>query len=307
MRSIRLFLLLLIISVSVNAQGIATDTVIDFFNSNGATLIASPNGGYMSGTNGYGDSEKLQAFFPLRSYSLLGAFVWTGKKTWNSGDLNSRICLKVKAFDTTSTSTYPYFKGISNTLDSVYVSLSDIDTGSSFANNLQYIAFDTPVLVNSFYAVGINFDSLSRDSSGHLIDSIAIYSTAMDSASIEDMSWEKWNGDYKRISDTWGFNADFAIFPVIDTTLTAIEKTQLERILIYPNPTADKLNIKLPNGFDSFMLSVYAINGQLVLEKAISSENAILTMDVSELMNGFYTLRLKNERWTGVSPIIIQH
>lgn len=307
MRSFRFLLFLLIVSVSGNAQGIATDTVIDFFNSNGATLIASPNGGYMSGTNGYGDSEKLQAFFPLRSYSVLGAFIWTGKKTWNSGDINSRICLKVKSFDTTSTSTYPYFKGISSTLDSVYVSLSDIDTGSSFTNNLQYIAFNTPVLVNSFYAIGINFDSLSRDNSGQLIDSIAIYSSAMDSVSIEDMSWEKWNGDYKRISDTWGFNADFAIFPVIDTTLNAIEKSQFERLSIYPNPTADKLNIKLPKGNESFTLSVYSINGQLVLEKAVSAGSTILTVDVCELMNGFYTVRLKNERWTGVSPVIIQH
>jgi hypothetical protein len=307
MRSIRLFLFLLITTTTVNAQGIASDTVVDFFNNNSATLISSPNGGYMSGTNGYGDSEKLQAFFPLRSYSVLGAFIWTGKKTWNSGDINSRICLKVKGFDTTTTSSYPYFKGISSTLDSVYVSLNDIDTGSSFTNNLQYIAFDAPVLVNSFYAVGMNFDSLARDSSGQLIDSIALYSSAMDSVSIENMSWEKWNGEYKRISDTWGFNADFAIFPVIDTLLNSIGQNHWERIEMYPNPSVDKLNIKLPNGVDSFTLTLFSIDGQLIMDEPVSALNATLSIDVSGLANGLYTLCLKNAHWTGISPLVIQH
>jgi hypothetical protein len=53
--------------------------------------------------------------------------------------------------------------------------------------------------VNSFYAIGLNFDSLARDSSGSLLDSIALFNSAKDSVSAYGMSWEKWNGNYKRI------------------------------------------------------------------------------------------------------------
>ena len=100
-----IFLGFLVFAQNVIAQ---TDTIIDFFQSNGATLIESPNGGFVSGTNGYGDSEKLQAFYPLRSESVLGAFIWFGSKTYNSLDIQSRLCLKVKNIDTSETNSAIY-------------------------------------------------------------------------------------------------------------------------------------------------------------------------------------------------------
>ncbi len=284
-----------------------TDTIIDFFQSNGATLIESPNGGYVSGTNGYGDSEKLQAFYPLRSESVLGAFIWFGSKTYNSLDLQSRLCLKVKTIDTSETNTAPFFRGITNTIDSTFISMADVDTGLTFPNGLQYFSFDSPVLVNSFYAIGLNFDSLARDTSGNLLDSIALFNSAKDSVSAVGMSWEKWNGNYKRIVATWGFDLDFAIFPVIDTTLNSLNKIDIERLSIYPNPCAQSFHFNIPESRKNLSVSIMSIDGRLIYNAALPENQTVFELNTTSLPTGYYVVKVQNERWMSVSPLIISH
>ena len=297
-----LFLASLVFSQNTIAQ---TDTIFDFFQSNGATLIVSPNGGYVSGTNGYGDSEKLQAFYPLRSESVLGAFIWFGSKTYNSLDLQSRLCLKVKSVDTSETNTAPFFRGITNTIDSTWISMADVDTGLTFPNGLQYFAFDSPVLVNSFYAIGLNFDSLARDTSGSLLDSIALFNSAKDSVSAVGMSWEKWNGNYKRIVDTWGFDLDFAIFPVIDTTLNSLNRIDIEHLTIYPNPCAQSFSFNIPKNMKHLSISIMSIDGRLVYNDVLPENQTVFELNTTSFPTGYYVVKVQNESWMSISPVII--
>ncbi len=299
-----IFLAFLVFSQNAIAQ---TDTIIDFFQSNGATLIASPNGGYVSGTNGYGDSEKLQAFYPLRSESVLGAFIWFGSKTYNSLDLQSRLCLKVKTVDTSETNTAPFFRGITNTVDSTWISMADVDTGLTFPNGLHYFSFNAPVLVNSFYAMGLNFDSLARDTSGNLLDSVAVFNSAKDSVSAVGMSWEKWNGNYKRIIDTWGFDLSFAIFPVIDTTLNSLNKIEMERLIIYPNPCSQSFHFNIPENRKHLSISIMSIEGRLIYTAVLPENQTVFELNTTSLPTGYYIVKIQNERWMGFSPLIISH
>jgi hypothetical protein len=299
-----LFLAFLVFSQNTIAQ---TDTIFNFFQSNGATLIASPNGGYVSGTNGYGDSEKLQAFFPLRSESVLGAFIWFGAKTYNSLDIQSRLCLKVKTFDTTETNTAPFFRGITNTIDSTWISMADVDTGLAFPNGLQYYSFSAPILVNSFYAIGLNFDSLARDSSGILLDSVALFNSAIDSVSAVGMSWEKWNGNYKRIVDTWGFDLDFAIFPVIDTTLNSFNRIDIERLSIYPNPCAQSFHFNIPENKKHLSISIMSIDGRSMYNAVLPENQTACEINTTSYPTGYYVVKIQNESWVSVSPLIISH
>jgi hypothetical protein len=299
-----IFLAFLVFSQNAIAQ---TDTIIDFFQSNGATLIESPNGGYVSGTNGYGDSEKLQAFYPLRSESVLGAFIWFGSKTYNSLDALSRVCLKVKNIDTSETNTAPFFRGITNTIDSTWISMADVDTGLTFPIGLQYFAFDSPVLVNSFYAIGLNFDSLARDSSGSLLDSLALFNSAKDSVSAIGMSWEKWNGNYKRIVDTWGFDLSFAIFPVIDTTLNSLNKIEIEHLNIYPNPCNQSFSFKIPENKKLLSISIMSIDGRLIFNTYLPENQTMFELNTTSFPTGYYVVKIQNERWMSVSPLIISH
>jgi hypothetical protein len=299
-----LFLAFLVFSQHTNAQ---IDTIIDFFQSSGAILIESPNGGYVSGTNGYGDSEKLQAFYPLKSESVLGAFIWFGSKTYNSLDPESRLCLKVKTIDTSETNTAPFFRGITNTIDSTWISMADVDTGLTFPNGLQYFSFSAPVLVNSFYAIGLNFDSLARDSSGSLLDSIALFNSAKDSVSAYGMSWEKWNGNYKRIVDTWGFDLDFAIFPVIDTTLNSLNKIDIEQLNIYPNPCAQSFRFNIPENKKHLSISIMSIDGRMMYNALLPENQTEFELKTTSFPSGYYMVKIQNERWMSVSPAIISN
>ncbi len=283
----------------------ATDTIWDFYNRNDSTLIQSPNGGYVSGTNGYGDSEKLQAFFPFKSYSILGAFVWTGKKVYNSGNPNSRICLKVKNFDTTTVSTYPYFKGIGTTIDSAWFSLSDSNPELSFDSGLKYYSFSSPVLVNSYYALGISFDGLAQDSSGNLLDSVAVFSSAFDSVSTPNMSWEKWNGNYKRISDTWGFDIDLALFPVIDSTLNLVSELTNLDFSIYPNPANDFIQIQanIPANSTVELIDMF---GKVVLKQTVEQNETRLTLNTQSVLSGYYLIKVSGKNKIGIKPFLIK-
>jgi hypothetical protein len=304
MRFLFILLFPFLISNSLKAQT-ATDTIMDFFNMNGSTLVPSPNGGFVSGTNGYGDSEKLQAFFPLRSYSVLGAFVWTGKKVFNSGDSNSRICLKVKNFDTTTVSTYPYFKGIGATIDSAWFSLSDPNPALSFDAGLKYYSFSSPVLVNSYYALGIAFDGLAKDSSGNLLDSVAVFSSAIGSVSSPKMSWEKWDGNYKRIADTWGFDIDLALFPVIDSTLNSVSEIINLDLNIYPNPAVDFIQIQAKISANS-TVEIIDMFGKAVLKQAVEQDLTHLTLNTQSFPSGYYIIKISANNKVGIKPFLIK-
>ena len=282
-----------------------TDTLFNFFNPNGASLIESPNGGFVSGTNGYGDSEKLQAFFSLRSESVLGAYIWFGSKTYNSLDMNSRLCLKVKNVDTSETNTAPFYRGITNTIDSTWISMADVDTGLVFPSGLQYFAFDSPVLVNRFYAIGLNFDSLARDTSGNLLDSIAVFNSAKDSVSAVGMSWEKWNGNYKRIVDTWGFDLDFAIFPVIDTTLNTISRITNLDFNVYPNPAIDFIQIQAYITANS-TVELIDMFGKVALKQTVEQNETRLTLNIQSILSGYYLIKISGNNKIGIKPLLIK-
>jgi len=69
-------LIALLIFSAAKAQ-IVNDTI--GYSTKFDTLYESPNGGFVSGKNGYGDREKLQIYFPApKPYSIIGCIFLTG-------------------------------------------------------------------------------------------------------------------------------------------------------------------------------------------------------------------------------------
>jgi len=283
-----------------------TDTLINFFNPEGETLIPSPNGGFLSGSNGYNDSEKLQSFFPQQNYSVLGLLVWNGYVVSNSGSANSKISFKIRRLDTTASSILPFFRGPTVTLDSVMINISDLQEGSSFNDDLQFIPFSNPVLITEPYLAGFSLDSLARNSEGEFIDSFAIRSTAIDSALLAGFSWERWNGEFKRIIDTWGLNTDFAIFPVIDTTLNNAINPEISSFKVYPNPASDYVVLNLENTNTFNKAHLFDIQGRMIDEFPLNGIQGQHIISLSNLSSGYYTLRLIGQSSIAVAPIIVR-
>ncbi|WP_033961397.1 T9SS type A sorting domain-containing protein [Psychroserpens jangbogonensis] len=73
---------------------------------------------------------------------------------------------------------------------------------------------------------------------------------------------------------------------------------------MYPNPAKDVLNIKL-NNITKANLSIYDIQGKLVLEHSISEEQNF-ELNVSDLQSGMYFVKLNTETRSIVKKLIIE-
>jgi hypothetical protein len=297
----RPFLLLISLSISNLLLG-QTDTLNSFFNVEEATITASPNGGYVSGTNGYGDKEKLQVFLPDGNYSVLGAFVWIAKKeVLSSGGAESALSLKMRRFDATPTQTIPFYAGPKEVLDSVSVPLSQLQAGVTLAEGINYISFSNPVFAGQPYGMSVSFENILPE------DTLAVMHSAIDSVLAEGQSWEIWNGNWRRIIDNWGLNIDFAIFPVIDSTLNATENITNLGFAAYPNPSSNFITLKIDQDVSasSFVYEIIDLKGCTIQKQLVMNPINSTAIDVAELKNGAYMLKVIADHKVGVQPIII--
>lgn len=70
-------------------------------------------------------------------------------------------------------------------------------------------------------------------------------------------------------------------------------KVEMLNAKVFPNPATSHIQIDLPNLATPLKLSIYSINGTLVLTKTISSSERI---DISSLKYGLYTCLVRSER-----------
>ena len=81
-----------------------------------------------------------------------------------------------------------------------------------------------------------------------------------------------------------------------------------ESLMIYPNPTSDKLNISINENSDSHLLSVFNARGEAVMLEQFNHVNANqLQIDLSKLSNGIYSVVLTENQSRKVSRVIVQH
>lgn len=75
-------------------------------------------------------------------------------------------------------------------------------------------------------------------------------------------------------------------------TFTGINEIQERPLLVYPNPAVSDIHL-LNLDSQTHVASVYAVTGQLMLEKPVSAADN--TLDVSVLKQGVYVLRLNGQ------------
>ena len=289
MKQPTILLICLLFTFSLNAQ---TDTLDQFWKQPADTgILLSPNGGWVSGTNGYGDREKLQAFFNTRSYSVLGALVWIARIDTISGDASaSNTWLKLRRLDITTTTTAPFIRGPRETIDSVAFPLSALTAGESPETGLNWLPFTTPVLVNQPFTMGLTvFEGIQNDT-------LALMHSEPDSVGAAGQSWELYNGRFRRMIDSWGLNVDFAIFPVIDTTLNSLNAPlETKKLTVFPNPS-DVCRIQLENSIEPRTIKVIDLSGRIVFEQRIPPGMETMFLELPELSAGLYALIVQDSK-----------
>ncbi|MBK6282365.1 MAG: T9SS type A sorting domain-containing protein [Draconibacterium sp.] len=88
-------------------------------------------------------------------------------------------------------------------------------------------------------------------------------------------------------------------------TISGIGEKQFAELTLFPNPANQKLNFKT-GGITHFdEIAIVNIAGKEVLcEKQVSITQGI---DVSQLMNGIYFVRVKSDSRISIRKIIVKH
>lgn len=244
----------------------------------GPYLATSANGGYVAGTNGYGDKEKAQGLLTASSgsiYSVLALF--GGKSAAGSGNFQAKI------YDFDATTGPGALRGTSSD-----VSFANIDT-----TGFTMFPFTTPIpYTNNFFA-SIVVDNISAAE-------IGLYHT-------EDFcgggtAWELWSDDtWYAFNDAnaWGLDYVLYVFAEVESTPVGDNEHLIERgsHKVFPNPAKNEAHLiySLVNSASNVDIAVYSVNGQQVASYPQGSQTSGLhgiDLNVADLAAGtyFYTI-----------------
>jgi hypothetical protein len=115
-----------------------------------------------------------------------------------------------------------------------------------------------------------------------------------------EQNYSNWQpGDAHGISTTCHIISDSVL-----TTTSILEKPK-DKIVLYPNPSSNQLNLQSNNGFKNAEINIYSTLGQNVKRiSGINDKNIVVS--TSELPNGVYFLILTNGNTKFTEKIIIQ-
>ncbi|WP_299336841.1 T9SS type A sorting domain-containing protein [uncultured Psychroserpens sp.] len=86
----------------------------------------------------------------------------------------------------------------------------------------------------------------------------------------------------------------------------SVSEVDLTSFNMYPNPAKDQVTIELnTNTFGNVTVHVYDLQGKLIIDNLISEDNTMI-MDVSDLHNGMYFVKLNTNNKTLVKKLIIE-
>lgn len=269
-----------------HSDKVLPDTIFhDFFNLN-PTLYTAPVGGYMNGTNGYGDVEKAQETKFDETYYLTGVIYWFALKEKNTGGDTSSIIFKLYKKDAAQlvNGVNRFVPGTLQASDTV--ELNNINADITFAGGLNLFSLPQPIINHQHYVSAFSMELM------HPKDTIALYGTEDSLVDVTDLSWEKWNGKWNTIKNAWVLDIDFAIFPVRDLTGASIEEQQISAVQLSPNPTSDFIRLAVsPLEYDSYVIMNAA--GQTILNGRITSEQ--MQIDLQGLASGYYIVGVYEE------------
>lgn len=161
-------------------------------------------GGYVSGTNAWGDKAKVNLFEHDQPSVLKGVLIDFAIAT------SSNANVEIAAWDNSGAQNSP-----GNKIASVNVSLDDIFI-DVLNDHTTYIPFDNPVAMTSTFYLGVVLPTTS--------DTLALY-TNTDGDTNPGTAWELWSDNqwfpyYDTLS--WGLNMAHAIFPIVDSDVGLI-------------------------------------------------------------------------------------
>jgi hypothetical protein len=259
----------------------------DPFDSNASGFALYPNsgGGYVTGSNSFGDLAKAQEFAaPSQSSEISGVVVWVAAKA----DEGASVTANLYALDGSGTNEAGSTNSAPGTiLASTSKQLTRVDT-SGFLTKFD---FQNPVQLSSGYAVGLDFSSFGNN------DEIGIVSNTDGDANGSENAWEKWSdGNWHTMESAWtqvDGDFDLGIFPILcPLTVTGIQDLS-GQFNLFPNPNNGNFTIVNANGLVG-TVEVFDAVGKLVYSHSLQGELASEIILKAE-QNGVYFVRVSTD------------
>jgi len=255
-------------TVNINVQAsTGCDTLLNIVDTNSLTIYGAGNGGFITGTNGYGDIAKAEKYSGYAPYTFVnGADVFfIGVQDGGNG---STVDLTLWSDNT----------GLPNTIISqASYSLAQIEsivTGNG-GNALLYLPFNSPVNVagNDFY-IGLDFSNLSAGDTIGIVSKYANVAVPTNTAyeQLSDLSWSD-------MATSWG-GGDWSLYVAPHVTDQPVSGSISGTTTSCAN-TPISLTATAINGDGTF--DWYAPNGTL-------SNDSLATTDVTYTAAGNYTV-----------------
>ena len=246
------------------------------------------NGGYIFGTNTYGDKSKAQQFLLFGNVGASEILFWFASK-YSTGTPGSIVKAKLYAMDGPGTTT----AGAVNTapgsiLASVDLTMDQIDTSM----NLTFTVAQFPEMVNAGSEFAAGFD-MSNMATG---DSIALVSTTDQEYDFAEFTWEQWSdGNWYTLPGAgWGngtFDCALYIFVVVDDEFAGVGEESFMN-----NSRLSFVNGNISNG--SVLLAYDVVKaGRMDLVVHNSLGQAVSETAFGNQAPGTYNHTLSTEGW----------
>lgn len=262
------------------------------------TLYGSQGGGYISGTNGYGDLAKAQAYTPSNNPVYIDdIIVYFGDIVNTSGNANSAVAFVIYDMDGPGVTT----GGNVNNAPGTPLVAGTIPVSQLITTGPMLIGMPSTTTITGPYAVGVDFSLLSPG------DSVGVVSTTDGDAGGAELSWEEWDtGAWHTLLEAWPIDIDLVLIPIECPQLpVGIEtRVELSDFSVFPNPANDVLNIFSDASPTKIMrLNIINATGQLISQTTVNSPK--LTIDVAGLAGGIYFAQLASSEKTRTLKFII--
>jgi len=168
------------------------------------------------------------------------------------------------------------------------VNLANIFDGTGTIVTPTKFSFDSPIEMDKDVLVTLSVTSSDPD------DGIVLYTTEYNCATISSLVG--YVGNTPTSLANMGLKADGYIF-LIGTflyddgdTTTAIRENSIDLVKVYPNPVLN--NLRIENLYDATNINIYNVMGQVV--RTIPSATGSISVDMSNLSNGLYFIKMQN-------------
>lgn len=276
-----------------------TDTLDQHFDSATVTLYSSLNGGFVGGNTGYGEIARAQEFdVDTQAYHVEGFIYWFGYLAHESATSDSsRLMLRFWNNNLSLTIGGLPRMAPNTVFDSTALFLDSINSDTIFAGGMNVWMLGTPKLVGANYSAGFTMEHL------HYKDTISLMMSGIGDPPVSYLSWEKWNGTWDLILNTWSIDADYAIFPLVDLSTASVENDLFIEGLkysLYPNPSSDWMNIEMEvEHANEYMITIHDLSGRLIKTHNVGYLNqgrVSTSIDVFDMPSGNYILTITDGR-----------